>query len=93
MTSEKYFAIESIPDAARMRHNLIMSILFPPNEQVRQGDLQMKVSSVNDKRNTVTFELVGVYLKPLEEGGNGQEPIPGNPEPVILSPSRKIITP
>lgn len=90
--SEKYFDIGSIPDAARIRHNLIMSILFQPGAAVRQGDLQMKVLSVNDKRNTVTFELVGLYLKPLDEGGNGLEPIPENPPPIILTPNNRIIT-
>lgn len=89
--TEKYFEIDTIPDAARIRHNLIMSILFQPGAKVRQGDLQMEVSSVNDKRNTVTFELIGVYLKPLEEGGNGREPIPENPPPIILTPNKRII--
>lgn len=92
MTTERFFKLEDLPPDTRIRNNIFPSLLFPASAPIRAGDLQMKVLSVNDKRNTVTFELVGLYLKPLEEGGNGQEPIQENPPPIILTPNKRIIT-
>jgi len=65
--TEKHFALDQISNSARIEHNIYPSLLFPPAALIRAGDLELKVLSVNDKKDTVTFQLVGVFLQPKEE--------------------------
>jgi len=62
--SEKYFEIESLPNDTRIRNNLYPSQLFKIGSLIRAGDLQLAVVSNNDKKDTVTLQLVGIFLLP-----------------------------
>jgi len=90
--SEKYFPIESIPDETRIRNNIFPSILFPPNAVIRAGDLQLEIQSTNDKKDTITFKLAGVFLKPKDNDENGGDVVEDN-TPKLVVPNRRIITP
>lgn len=61
---EKHFNLDQISNGARIEHNIYPSLLFPAGALIRAGDLELKVLSVNDKKDTVTFQLVGVFLQP-----------------------------
>ena len=83
--NKKLFPIESIPDSVRVEQSIFPSMLFPPGATIRAGDLQLTIVSANDKKDTVTVKLTGVYLEPLQP----EEPTNG----IILTPNKRIITP
>jgi len=91
--SEKYFKLQELTDESLKSRALQMSLLFPDGSDVRQGDLQMEVTSTNDKKFSVTFTLRGIYLKPKTEGDGGVAVAQEPDAPIILTPSRKIIKP
>jgi hypothetical protein len=65
--NEKHFRIEKLTNFTRIRHKIYPSLMFPPNARIRAGDLELKVISTNDKKDTITFQLVGVFLQPKDE--------------------------
>lgn len=65
--AEKLFPIDSIPNETRIRNNIYPSLMFKVDAVIRAGDLQLKVVSVNDKKDTVTLSLDGVFLMPKGE--------------------------
>lgn len=90
--SERFFKLEELPNDTRIRNSIYPSLLFPANAVIRAGDLQIQVLSVNDKKDTVTFKLVGIFLKPKTEADKNVETIEDN-KPAIIIPEKKIITP
>jgi len=65
--TEKHFRIEQLTNDTRIRHNIYPSLMFPPNAKIRAGDLELQVISTNDKKDTITFQLVGVFLQPKDD--------------------------
>jgi hypothetical protein len=92
--TEKYFPLKDIATEARATHNLFASLQFPANALIRAGDLQLQVMSVNDSKDTVTLKLIGVFLKPrTDEDDASVDVIEPKPEPIILTPNRRIVKP
>ena len=84
--SERFFKISELPNETRIRNSIYPSLLFPANAVIRAGDLQLQVLSVNDKKDTVTLSLIGVFVRPLKEDPK-EEPIIIVPEkPPIIKP-------
>lgn len=84
---EKYFPIDSIPNDTRIRNSIYPSLLFPANATIRAGDLQLEIQSTNDKKDTITFKLAGIFLKPKSDVE------PAGTEVVDVEPKSRIITP
>lgn len=89
--NEKFFKLEDLPPDTRIRNNIFPSLLFPANATIRAGDLQLQVLSVNDKRDTVTLKILGVFVKPKTDKDENVETVEDN-KPVIVVPDKKIIT-
>ena len=69
----KRFHKEESEDETRIRNSIYPSLLFPANAVIRAGDLQLQVQSVNDKKDTVTLKLVGVFVKPTKEDASEEQ--------------------
>lgn len=89
--TERFFTLEELPPDTRIRNNIFPSLLFPANAEIRAGDLQLQVVSVNDKKDTVTLKVLGVFVKPKTEKDENVETVEDN-KPVIVVPEKKIIT-
>lgn len=84
--SERLFKIEELPNDTRIRNSLYPSLLFPANAVIRAGDLQLKVLSVNDKKDTVTLSLIGVFVKPMKDDPKEEKIILVPQKPPIIKP-------
>jgi hypothetical protein len=91
MTTERFFKLEELPPDTRIRNNIFPSLLFPANAPIRAGDLQLQVLSVNDRKDTVTLKLLGVFVKPKTDKDENVETVEDN-KPIIVVPEKKIIT-
>jgi hypothetical protein len=91
MNQERFFTLNELPPDTRIRNNIFPSLLFPANATIRAGDLQLQVISVNDKKDTVTLKILGVFVKPKTEKDENVETVEDN-KPVIVVPEKKIIT-
>jgi len=91
MTTERFFKLEELPPDTRIRNNIFPSLLFPANATIRAGDLMLQVSSVNDRKDTVTLKLLGVFVKPKTDKDENVETVEDN-KPVIVVPEKKIIS-
>ena len=84
--SERFFKTEELPNATRIRNNIYPSLLFPSNAKIRAGDLELQVISVNDRRDTVTLKLTGIFVKPVKENPSEEKVILVPQKPKIIKP-------